>query len=176
MSDPAVYGGRGIMFAVFDTIEDTVHGPHSAPRIVAQAIQQTGMLDEEQSLALARHLTTTTFPLLKGRTSRFNSIVKAGDVVGARLIPKLMGALRQLHTHQASASAAERAVAAARAQGFAEAISIISNPFAVEAEEESNTVDWDVVQHYARLLHHSDPRWQDIQNSEVSQGEDDDLQ
>lgn len=157
----AVYAGRGVMFTVFDTNEDIVEGPHSAPGIIAQAIHETGLLDSDESLALARHLTTSTFPQVTDRTARFNSVLKAGDVVGARLIPKLMKGLELLYSLQANAGTMYTyQLFQARTAGFAEAVAILTHPFAVESEEGSIEIDWCAVQHYTHLLQNSNPAWQ----------------
>lgn len=151
MSEP-VYAGKGIIFAVYDWYHDKFHGPKSTITLVADAIEEALDHGHDDPDSIARYLLTTTYQHLPDRQSRFNSILKAGNAVGARIIPKLHNAYEDLCKLSREGTKKERELAAAEARGFAEAITIMYSPFSVEDENDKNQVNWDEVDSLTDLM------------------------
>lgn len=143
--DP-VFTGQGIMFAVIDDREAFKTGRTTTVDVIAEAIEKA--LDEghETSEEIARYLTTSAFQHIADKRVRFNSVLKAGDVVGAQIIRKLMNAyndLAQLADEEDDAKA--KAELRIEATGFAEAVQIVLSPFSCEDPKDPRLVDWDTV-------------------------------
>lgn len=141
--EPTVYGGKGILFTVFEHSKSSMPGPISSIQVIQEAIEEAhgkGITDSE---GLSRFLTSSSFHHITGRRARFNSLVRAGDVVGAKLSQKLFNAYRDKCSVAGNLD---------EARGFAEAITIMFSPFAVEDSDDPREVDWELVHHYTDLM------------------------
>ena len=147
------FSGRGILFAVIDDRESMRMGKTTTVTVIADAIEAA--LDEghETSEEIARYITTSAFQHIPDKRVRFNSVLKAGDTVGAQLVRKLYNSYNELmETADKERSASTKATLMAEALGFAEAIQIILNPFSVEDTEDATLVNWDEVDRLADLF------------------------
>jgi hypothetical protein len=152
-NEPKAFAGQGILFAIIDDREKLRMGRTTTIDVIADAIE--GALDagHEDSASIARYLTTSAFQHEPDRRVRFNSVLKAGDVVGAHLVRKLMNSYNELmDTAEKEKNAATRASIEAEALGFAEAIQIVLNPFSVEDETDPQLVNWDEVDHITEVF------------------------
>lgn len=161
---PATFSGRGILFTVFDQSRDIFPGPISTIEIIARAIDEALDAGHEDSGSIARYLTTTTFPHIPDRTVRFNSVLKAGDVVGARLTTKMFNAYDDLrYSISRAETKKERELAEAEARGFAEAMALMYSPFSCEDPDDPRQVDWDMIDHLTDLQEH---QWEEAKREE----------
>lgn len=146
------FSGRGILFAVIDDRESMRMGKTTTIDIIADAIEAA--LDEghETSEDIARYLTTSAFQHIPDKRVRFNSVLKAGDTVGAQITRKLYNSYRELMDTAAEAKGAERTELEAEARGFAEAIQVVLSPFSVEDENNPQLVSWDEVDRLTALF------------------------
>lgn len=151
--EPKAFSGRGILFAVVDDRESMRMGKTSTIDVIADAIEAALDAGKETSEEIARYLTTSAFHHIKDRRARFNSVLKAGDTVGAQLVRKLFNSYNELmETADKERSASTKATLMSEALGFAEAIQIILNPFSVEDPEDATLVNWDEVDRLADLF------------------------
>lgn len=148
-----VYSGRGVLFCVADDreqlgTEDTTIG------VIAAAIEDALDNGQEDSEAIARWITTSSFSYEPSKRVRFNSLLRAGDAVGAQMTRKLYNAYNELAemARDPELDTAEKKLARAEATGFAEAISIVLSPFSCEDPEDPRLVDWDTVDHITALF------------------------
>lgn len=147
------FSGRGILFAVVDDRETMRMGKATTIDIIADAIEAALDHGHETSEEIARYLTTSAFQHIKDKRARFNSVLKAGDTVGAQLVRKLYNSYNELEETAASEKrATARSELEAEARGFAEAVQIILNPFSVEDPEDPTLVQWDEVDHLTDLF------------------------
>ena len=140
------FSGRGILFAVIDDRESMRMGKTTTVTVIADAIEAA--LDEghETSEEIARYITTSAFQHIPDKRVRFNSVLKAGDTVGAQLVRKLYNSYNELmETAEKERKPAAKASLEAEATGFAEAIQIILNPFSVEDANDPTLISWDEV-------------------------------
>lgn len=152
-TEEQVFSGKGIIFAVIDDREDMQTGRVSTIDVIAEAIE--GALDagHETSEAIARHLVTSAFQHIPDKRVRFNSVLKAGDVVGAQITRKLYNAYNELAELATMADdAAEKATLKAEATGFAEAVQVVISPFSCEDPEDPRLVNWDMIDHTTELF------------------------
>lgn len=150
---PVKFSGRGIMFTVYDHTRDYFPGIKSTIGVVARAIEQAIDEGHDEPESLARYLTTTTFPQVTDRVAKFNSVLKAGDVVGANITTKLFNGYADLRKAvRASETKKERELAEVEARGFAEAITVMLSPFSVESSENKKQLDWDEVDYLTDLM------------------------
>ncbi|QIN93866.1 hypothetical protein SEA_ALAKAZAM_44 [Microbacterium phage Alakazam] len=146
------FSGRGILFAVVDDREAMRMGKTTTVDVIADAIEAALDDGKETSEEIARYLTTNAFQHIKDKRARFNSVLKAGDTVGAQLVRKLYNSYNELmDTAAGEKNAAARAQLEAEATGFAEAIQIILNPFSVEDDSDPTLVKWDEVDRLTEL-------------------------
>lgn len=152
---PPVYGGRGILFTVYQAREDVFPHGASTKQVVAAAIQEAldqGMVTSEQ---VAQYLVTSTFPMVEDRAERFNAVLKAGSVVGSNTTFKLHNSYEDLIGIALESDTAEsEQVALAEARGFMEAMTIMYNPIQVEDPTNPHYVDWDQVDHLTDMAIH----------------------
>lgn len=152
-AEPLVFSGQGILFTVFDHSKESLPGPSSTVKIIENAIDDALDSGHEDSEAIARFLTSHAFKHVDDRKARFNSLLKAGDAVGARLTQKMFNAYDDLLRNVKYAEDEEEAdLAYAEARGFAEAMTIMFSPFAIEDEDDARRVDWDTVDHLTTLM------------------------
>ena len=146
------FSGRGILFAVIDEREQMRMGKTTTVDVIADAIDAA--LDEghDDPEAIARYLTTSAFQHIPDKRVRFNSVLKAGDTVGAQITRKLINSYRELMDTAAGAKGDERTELEAEARGFAEAIQVILSPFSVEDENNPQLVSWDEVDRLTALF------------------------
>lgn len=144
-SDP-VYSGRGILFAVIDDRESMRSGKVSTVDVIAEAIEAALDHGQETSEEIARYLVTSAFQHVTDKRVRFNSVLKAGDVVGAQITRKLYNAYNEIaEMANETEDPKEKAIIKAEATGFAEAVQIVISPFSSEDPEDARLVDWDEV-------------------------------
>lgn len=148
-----VYAGRGVIFCVADDREAMTTG-HTTVKVIAGAIEDALDNGHETSEEIARWITTSSFNYEPDKRVRFNSVLRAGDAVGAQLTRKLYNAYNELAEAAADPdlSAAEKREAKAEATGFAEAISVVLSPFSCEDPENAHLVNWDMVDHVTELF------------------------
>lgn len=150
---PAKFSGRGVMFTVYDHSRDYFPGVRSTPAIIAKAIEEALDAGYDDPTTIARYLVTTTFPHTTDRVAKFNSVLKAGDVVGANITTKLFNGYADLRKMARNAEdVGAQTYFEAEARGFAEAITIILSPFSVEHEDNRKEIDWDEVDHLTDLM------------------------
>lgn len=140
------FSGQGIIFAVIDDREELRVGKTTTIDVIADAIDDALEAGHDDPEAIARYLTTSAFNHIGDKRVRFNSILKAGDMVGAQITKKLYSAYRELADLAASEkNVAKRANIEAEARGFAEAITVAITPFSVEDSTDPSLVNWDEV-------------------------------
>lgn len=148
-----MYSGRGVIFCVADDREAMGIGA-STVDVIAGAIEDALDNGHEDSEAIARWITTSSFNYEPDKRVRFNSLLKAGDAIGAQITRKLYNTYNELAEAAADPdlSAAEKKIAKAEATGFAEAISIVLSPFSCEDPEDARLVNWEMVDHITTLF------------------------
>ena len=147
------FSGRGILFAVIDDREAMRMGKVTTVTVIADAIEAALDAGHETSEEIARYLTTSAFQHVKDKRVRFNSVLKAGDTVGAHLVRKLYNSYNELMELAAKEkNTASRNALEAEATGFAEAIQIVMSPFAVEDGSDPMLVNWDEVDRLTSLF------------------------
>lgn len=144
-SDPEVFTGRGIVFAVIDNREEMDRGATTIDTI-ADAIELALDAGHETSEEIAQFLTTSAFQHVTNKRVRFNSVLKAGDVVGAMITRKLHNAYNELEElAEEETDTAQKKLIQAEARGFAEALNVVISPFSCEHSSDPRLVDWDEV-------------------------------
>ena len=148
--EPAIYTGQGILFAVIDDRENLSGSDHkgkwSTVDVISTAIEQALDAGHEDSEAIARFLVTSAFQHQPDRVVRFNSVLKAGDAVGAQIVRKLHNSYNELiGMADETEDLAEKKLILREASGFAEALNIVLSPFSVEDPEDPRLVNWDEV-------------------------------
>lgn len=141
------FSGQGILFAVIDDREQMRTGKVSTIDVIADAIEAALDAGHETSEEIARYLTTSAFQHIPDKRVRFNSVLKAGDVVGAQITRKLYNSYNELAGMADEAKGASKATLSAEAQGFAEAIQVVMSPFSAEDPDDPQLVNWDEVDH-----------------------------
>jgi hypothetical protein len=145
-NSPAKFTGQGILFAVIDDREDMRAGRVSTVDVIAEAIEAALDAGHETSEEIARYITTSAFQHVRDRRVRFNSVLKAGDVVGAQLTRKLYNAyndLAQLGDDEEDPK--QKVDIRSEARGFAEALNLVMSPFSCEDPEDPRLVNWDEI-------------------------------
>lgn len=142
---PEVFTGQGIVFAVIDNREEMERGATTVDTI-ADAIEAALDAGHETSEDIARYITTSAFQHVADKRVRFNSVLKAGDVVGAQILRKLYNSYNELAkmAEEEEAPQAKKEMIA-EARGFAEALTIVLSPFSSEDPKDPRLVDWDEV-------------------------------
>lgn len=144
--EPARYSGQGIIFAVIDDRESMREGKVTTVDIIADGIEAALDAGNEDSESIARYLTTSAFQHVTDKRVRFNSVLKAGDVVGAQLVRKLHNAYNELvQLADDEEDTKQKAIIKAEATGFAEALNIVLSPFSCEDPTDPRLVNWDEV-------------------------------
>ena len=144
--EPAVFTGQGIIFAVIDDREKLRDGKATTIDVIADAIDAALDAGHEDSEEIARYLTTSAFQHIPDKRIRFNSVLKAGDVVGAQIIRKLYNSYNELaKLADEEQDSKKKAELRSEALGFAEAIQVVISPFSCEDPEDPRLVDWDEV-------------------------------
>jgi hypothetical protein len=145
-AEPRTYSGQGILFAVIDDREFMASGRQSTIDVIANAIEAALDAGHETSDEIARYLTTSAFQHVTDKRVRFNSVLKAGDAVGAQILRKLYNSYNELVTMASEIQdPKEKASMLAEATGFAEAIQIVISPFTCEDPADPRLVNWDEV-------------------------------
>jgi len=143
--DP-VFTGRGIIFAVIDDREKMREGRVTTIDVLTEGIESALDAGHETSEEIARYLTTSAFQHVPDKRVRFNSVLKAGDIVGAQMVRKLHNAYNDLAvTADEEEDKDKKAVIRAEATGFAEALMIVLSPFSSEDAEDPRLVNWEEV-------------------------------
>jgi hypothetical protein len=144
--EPTVFSGQGIIYAVIDDREGMREGRVTTIDIIADAIEAALDHGHETSEEIARYLTTSAFQHVPNKRVRFNSVLKAGDAVGAQITRKLYNAyndLAQLADDEEDPKV--KAEIRTEATGFAEALNVVISPFSCEDKTDPRLVDWDEV-------------------------------
>lgn len=148
-----VYSGKGIIFAVIDDREKMREGNATTIEIITEAIEEALDNGYEDSESIARYITTNAFQHVRDRRVRFNSVLKASDVVGAQITRKLLNSYNELATMaDESDDPEEKRRIRAEATGFAEAIQVVISPFSSEDKKDPRLIDWDAVDHMTDLF------------------------
>lgn len=141
-----VFSGQGIIFAVVDDRENMREGQPTTIDVIADAIEAALDNGHETSEEIARYITTSAFQHVADKRVRFNSVLKAGDVVGAQMLRKLYNSYNELADMAAEEDdTAKKKLILAEATGFAEALQIVLSPFSSEDPKDPRLVDWDEV-------------------------------
>lgn len=148
-----VYSGRGVIFCVADDREAMGLGTTTLD-VIAGAIEDALDNGHEDSASIARWITTSSFNYEPDKRVRFNSLLKAGDAIGAQMTRKIYNAYNEIAdgVSDPELSAAEKKLAKAEATGFAMAVSIMLSPFSCEDDEDPRLVNWDMVEHITELF------------------------
>lgn len=145
-SEPITFTGQGILFAVIDDREAMRVGTPSTVDVIAEAIDAAIEAGCEYPDEIARFITTSAFQHIPDKRLRFNSILKAGDAVGAQITRKLHNAYNELEElADDETDPARKAEIRAEARGFAEALNVVISPFSCEYEGDPRLVNWDEV-------------------------------
>jgi len=145
-SKPTTFSGQGILFAVIDDREKMGTGRVTTIDTIADGIEAALDAGHETSEEIARFLTTSAFQHEPDKRVRFNSVLKAGDVVGAHMLQKLYNAYNELAVMaEEEEDIDKKKQMKAEAQGFAEALTIVMSPFSCEYPDDPRLVDWDEV-------------------------------
>jgi hypothetical protein len=143
---PETFTGQGIIFAVIDDREAMPTGKVTTIDIIADGIEAALDAGHETSEEIARYLTTSAFQHVTDKRVRFNSVLKAGDAVGAQLLRKLYNAYNELCVlADEEEDTQKKKDIRAEATGFAEALNIVLSPFSCEYPDDPRLVDWDEV-------------------------------
>lgn len=143
---PEAFSGQGIIFAVIADREDMGQGHVTTIDVITAGIESALDAGYETSEEIARYLTTSAFQHIKDKRVRFNSVLKAGDAVGALITQKLYNAYNELaKLVDEEDDARKKALIKAEATGFAEALNIVISPFSCEDEGDPRLVNWDEV-------------------------------
>jgi len=143
---PSTFSGQGIIFAVIDDREAMREGKVTTIDVITEAIEAALDAGHEDSESIARYLTTSAFQHVPDKRVRFNSVLKAGDAVGAQMTRKLYNAYTDLiRTIDETEDPKEKALLKAEATGFAEAISVVISPFSCEDGNDPRLVNWEEV-------------------------------
>lgn len=147
-----VYSGRGVIFCVADDREQLLGD--TTIDIIAAAIEDALDNGHEDSEAIARWITTSSFNYEPSKRVRFNSLLRAGDAIGAQLTRKLYNSYNELAEAalDPEATPQERREARAEATGFALAITIVLSPFSCEDKTDPRYIDWDRVEQLTALF------------------------
>ena len=94
--DTRVYAGRGILFCVADDREEMGIGGTTIS-VIAAAIEDALDNGHEDSESIARWLVTSSFNYEPSKRVRFNSLLRAGDAIGAQMTRKIYNALSLIH-------------------------------------------------------------------------------
>lgn len=139
------FTGQGIIFAVIDNREEMERGATTVDTI-ADGIEAALDAGHETSEEIARYLTTSAFQHIPDKRVRFNSVLKAGDVVGAYILRKLYNTYNELaQMAEDEEEPQAKKLAAAEARGFAEALTIVLSPFSSEDPKDPRLINWDEV-------------------------------
>ena len=143
---PTTFTGQGIMFAVIDDRESLRTGRVTTIDVITEAIDAALDAGHETPEDIARYLTTSAFQHIPDKRVRFNSVLKAGDVVGAQMTRKLYNAYNELATlAEEEQDPRKKSEISAEARGFAEALNIVLSPFSCEDATDPRLVNWDEV-------------------------------
>lgn len=144
---PKTFSGQGIIFAVIDDRERMkTGGKVTTISIIADAIEAALDSGQETSDEIARYITTSAFQHEPDKRVRFNSMLKAGDAVGAQMTQKLLNAYNELTAlADEEEDREQKALIRREATGFAEALNIMLSPFTCEDPADSRLVNWDEV-------------------------------
>jgi hypothetical protein len=143
--DP-VFGGRGIIFAVIDDREEMREGRVTTIDVLTEGIESALDAGHETSEDIARYLTTSAFQHITDKRVRFNSVLKAGDIVGAQIVRKLHNAYNDLAvTAEEEEDPKQKALLRSEATGFAEALMVVLSPFSSEDQEDPRLVSWEEI-------------------------------
>ncbi|AUX83259.1 hypothetical protein PBI_RACCOON_46 [Microbacterium phage Raccoon] len=144
-ADATTFTGQGIIFAVVDNREEMERGATTIDTI-ADGIEAALDAGHETSEEIARYLTTSAFQHIADKRVRFNSVLKAGDVVGAYMLRKLYNTYNELaKMAEDEEDTQAKKLAAAEARGFAEALTIVLSPFSSEDPKDPRLINWDEV-------------------------------
>jgi len=150
--DPRTFTGQGIIFAIIDDPENMVSsaterkGRLTTIDIIADAIEKALDAGNETSDEIARYLTTSAFQHIPDKRVRFNSVLKAGDVVGAQITRKLYNAYNELAAlAEEETDPQQKKLILAEASGFAEALNVVLSPFSCEDPKDPRLVNWDEI-------------------------------
>ncbi|WNM75090.1 hypothetical protein SEA_MORRIGAN_45 [Microbacterium phage Morrigan] len=145
-SQPPVFTGQGILFAVIDDREGMRSGRVTTVDVITEAIEAALDAGKETSEEIARYITTSAFQHVTDRRVRFNSVLKASDAVGAQLTRKLYNAYNELEElADEEEDPRKKAEIKAEARGFAEALNVVISPFSCEYPGDPRLVNWDEV-------------------------------
>ena len=143
--DATTFTGQGIIFAVIDNREEMERGATTVD-VIADGIEAALDAGHEDSESIARYLTTSAFQHIPDKRVRFNSVLKAGDVVGAYILRKLYNSFNELaKMSEEEEDPQQKKLLAAEARGFAEALTIVLSPFSSEDPKDPRLVNWDEV-------------------------------
>lgn len=147
------FSGRGIIFAVIDDREAMDKSDATTVDVISDAIEAALDNGYETSEEIARYLVTSAFHHVEDKRVRFNSVLKAGDVVGAHITRKLYNAYNDVATMaQEAEDPKEKRDAKMEATGFAEAVQIVISPFSSEDPDDYRLVNWDMVDKMTELF------------------------
>ena len=143
---PKTFSGQGIIFAVVDDRENMREGQPTTIDVIADGIEDALDNGHETSEEIARYLTTSAFQHIPDKRVRFNSVLKAGDVVGAQMLRKLYNSYNELAVlAEEEEDPQKKKELKAEATGFAEALTIVLSPFSSEDPKDPRLVAWDEV-------------------------------
>ena len=166
-NEQKAFSGRGILFAVIDDRESMRLGKTTTIDIIADAIEAALDAGHETSEEIARYLTTSAFQHIPDKRVRFNSVLKAGDTVGAQITRKLHNAYNEIaESAEDAKTPSEKKLTKAEATGFAEAVSIVLSPFSCEDPEDPRLVNWEMVDHLTELFEKDQTRVRKARNGE----------
>jgi hypothetical protein len=144
--EPATFSGQGVLFAVIDDREEMGAGKVTTVSVIADAIEAALDAGHEDSESIARYITTSAFQHVTDKRVRFNSVLKAGDVVGALITQKLHNAYNELAKMvDEEDDPRKKAEIRSEATGFAEALNVVISPFSCEDADDPRLVNWDEV-------------------------------
>lgn len=143
--EPEVFTGQGIVFAVIDNREEMERGATTVD-VIADGIEAALDAGHETSEEIARFITTSAFQHVTDKRVRFNSVLKAGDVVGAQITRKLYNAYNELAAlAEEETDPQTKRDLISEAHGFAAALNVVISPFSCEDPGDPRLVNWDEV-------------------------------
>lgn len=143
---------KGVLYAVIYNDEDKDYGLSSTD-IMAESIDEALKNGLSSPREIAHHLVTSSFKHVKNRVIQFNSLLKAGESVGANIPIKLgnaiIGVIKNAQLALAKGDKKDFERKSQIALGMVMAQCVVLNPFSFEKENDSNQIDLNKVRKIA---------------------------
>lgn len=141
--------GRGILFTAWK--DGIRRGDVSIYEVIGAAIDEARESGKESGEEIAKYICTHSFSHIKDPQARYNSLIKASDYCGARIIDKLMDGIYILQ-HLSKQEPEQKTRYSLVEEGIWLSLAITLNPFSVQYKDDPSKVDWEEVIHVVKLI------------------------